>query len=127
MTGSSVGDVPGYAIARLRAVEVGPEIGEYIERIEATLSPFGGRFLVHGGGLDVREGIWEGDLVVLQFPSVSAAEQWYESASYRAIAPLRTRNSDSSVVIVEGVHADYDPAEKARALGVGRSPSPGEL
>jgi hypothetical protein len=29
--------MPAYAIAHLRAVQVGPEIVEYLERIDATL------------------------------------------------------------------------------------------
>lgn len=38
-----------YAIATLRNVAMGPAIIEYLERIDATLAPFGGKFVVHGG------------------------------------------------------------------------------
>lgn len=38
-----------YAIARLRNVVLGPDIVAYVEAIDATLAPFAGRFLVHGG------------------------------------------------------------------------------
>ncbi|MDT0265256.1 DUF1330 domain-containing protein [Streptomyces sp. DSM 44915] len=40
-----------YVIACLRDAEVGPENAEYLERIEATTAPHGGRYLVHGGQL----------------------------------------------------------------------------
>jgi len=39
---------PAYAIAYLRDVRFGEEIIEYLQRIDATLAPYGGRFLVHG-------------------------------------------------------------------------------
>jgi uncharacterized protein (DUF1330 family) len=40
--------MPAYAIGHLRDVAVGPEIVEYLERIDETLAPFGGRFIIHG-------------------------------------------------------------------------------
>ena len=82
-----------YAIAHLRQVSVGPEIVEYLERIDSTLEPFGGRFIIHGGPVDVLEGQWAGDLIVIAFPDRNSAHAWYASASYRAILPLRTGHS----------------------------------
>ena len=41
--------MPVYAVAHMRQVTMGPPIVEYLERIDATLAPFGGRFVVHGG------------------------------------------------------------------------------
>lgn len=38
-----------YAVAHLLSVNLGPEIFEYIARIAATLEPYDGRFLIHGG------------------------------------------------------------------------------
>jgi uncharacterized protein (DUF1330 family) len=37
-----------YALAHLRRVTMGPPIVEYLQRIDATLTPFNGRFIVHG-------------------------------------------------------------------------------
>ena len=42
-----------YAVAHLRTVTMGPEIAAYLQRIDATLAPFGGRFLIHGGEAEV--------------------------------------------------------------------------
>jgi uncharacterized protein (DUF1330 family) len=36
--------MPAYAVAHMRQVTMGPAIVEYLERIDATLAPFGGRF-----------------------------------------------------------------------------------
>lgn len=42
---------PAYAIAYLRQVDFGEAIVDYLQRIDATLAPHGGHFLVHGGQL----------------------------------------------------------------------------
>ena len=37
-----------YAIGHLSEVRMGPAIVEYLRRIDATLEPFEGRFIIHG-------------------------------------------------------------------------------
>lgn len=96
-----------YAIARLRDVCMGPAIAAYLQGIDATLAPFGGRFLVHGGSKIELEGAWSEDLIVIAFPDIAAALAWYESPAYRAILALRTENSRGDVVIVKGVASDH--------------------
>lgn len=92
-----------YAIAHLREVEFGADIVEYLRRIDATLEPFGGRFVVHGAQPEVVEGPFPGHLVVIGFPSREQARAWYDSPAYREILPLRTGSSDGVAVIVDGV------------------------
>jgi uncharacterized protein (DUF1330 family) len=99
--------MPYYAIGRLHDVNVGPEIVEYLRRIDATLEPFGGRFIIHSGPATVLEGSWSGDLIVIAFPDQDSARAWYESPAYRQILPLRTRNSRGDVFFIEGVSADH--------------------
>lgn len=57
-----------YAIAHVQSINPGPEIVEYLQRIDATLAPYLGRFVVHGDPADVREGDFSGDLIVIEFP-----------------------------------------------------------
>ncbi|WP_259782565.1 DUF1330 domain-containing protein [Aestuariispira ectoiniformans] len=92
-----------YAIADLHSVDMGPEIVQYLENIDETLAPFEGRFIVHGGAKSVVEGTWPGDLIIVEFPSKSAAQAWYASPAYQRILALRANNSDGDVAIVEGV------------------------
>lgn len=111
---------PGYAIAHLRTPQLNDDVFEYLERIQATLDPYGGRFLVHGAEVEVREGDWPGTIVVIAFPSVDRARAWYDSGEYQTILPLRTGHIDGSAIIVPGVAAGYDPATlvvTARAAG----------
>ncbi len=96
-----------YAVAHLRSVDVGPDIVRYLERIDDTLEPFGGRFIIHGGENDVLEGDWPGDLIVIEFPDRAGATGWYESPAYQEILPLRTDNSEGAAIIVDGVPSDH--------------------
>ncbi|MBO0773761.1 MAG: DUF1330 domain-containing protein [Actinobacteria bacterium] len=96
-----------YAVGILRDVELGPAITEYLERIDATLAPFGGRFIIHGGSAKVLEGESPGTLIVIEFPGRDQAEQWYSSPAYQQILPLRTEHSVSTVFLAEGVGADH--------------------
>ena len=90
-----------------RAKPAGPAIVAYLERIDATLAPFGGRFLVHGGRVEVVDGGWPGHLIVIEFPDRARADAWYHSAGYQEILALRTDNSRSDVIIAEGVGSDH--------------------
>jgi uncharacterized protein (DUF1330 family) len=96
-----------YAVAHLRSVTMGPEIVEYLQRIDSTLEPFGGRFLVHGGEIELLEGNWAGDLVIIEFPDRERARGWYGSTAYRAILPLRTNNSEGDVIFIDTVPVDH--------------------
>ncbi len=90
-----------YAIAHLRTPQLNADVVDYIDRIQSTLDPFGGRFLVHGGDVDVREGEWPGTIVIIEFADAATAAAWYESPAYQDI---------------EGVPADYDPQATAAAF-----------
>lgn len=105
-----------YAVAYLREVDLGPAIVAYIEKIDATLAPYGGRFLVHGGRLTGLEGEWDGDIVIVEFPSRDDAVAWYESPAYQEILPLRTEHSSSIAAIVEGVPDGYRAVDKLAVL-----------
>lgn len=105
-----------YAIAHLRNVNVGAEIIAYLEGIDATLAPFDGKFVVHGAGNKrVLEGAFSDDVIVLAFPDRRNAEAWYASPAYQAILPLRTRNSDGDVLLIDGVDDDHKATDILRA------------
>ena len=96
-----------YAVGILNRVRMGPKIVQYLERIDATLAPYDGHFIIHGGTPHVVEGENPGTLIVIEFPSETHARDWYASPAYRAILPLRTDNSDSNVFFVDGVDRDH--------------------
>ncbi|WP_395292512.1 DUF1330 domain-containing protein [Kitasatospora hibisci] len=100
-----------YAIANVHAVDFGPDIVEYLQRIDATLEPFGGRFLVHGGGVEAVEGSWGKDLIIIEFPDHDRMRAWYNSPEYQEILPLRTRHMTADVAFAHGTPAGYRGAD----------------
>jgi uncharacterized protein (DUF1330 family) len=58
---------------------------EYLERIDSTLEPYSGRFLIHGGDREVLEGTWPGAVVMIEFPGMAEAKSWYSSPAYQKI------------------------------------------
>ncbi|MEV5878293.1 DUF1330 domain-containing protein [Streptomyces sp. NPDC052101] len=105
-----------YAIAHLQEAAPHPEIVECIARITATFEPYGGRFLVHGSAHEVKEGAWPGHVVVIGFPSIAQARAWWDCDAYRAIAHLRARHIDGDIILVPGVHEDYDATATAETM-----------
>lgn len=99
--------MPAFAIGHLTAVSMGPEIAQYLERIDATLASFQGRFQVHGAQAECVEGQWAGDIIVIEFPDMEKARTWYRSDAYTAILPLRSRNSTGNIILIEGVPGDH--------------------
>jgi uncharacterized protein (DUF1330 family) len=78
----------------------------YRKEVPATLVRFGGQFVVRGGNLTVLEGEWPHPrCVIIEFPSRTAAEDWYKSAEYRKIISLRPNSSVGNLIIVDGFAA----------------------
>jgi uncharacterized protein (DUF1330 family) len=107
-----------YAIAILREATMGPliveylVIVEYLERIDGTLAPFGGHFVVHGGQAGILVGEDPGTLVIIEFPGHDHARRWYASDDCQRILPLRTGNSRSTILLADGA----GPAHKATGV-----------
>ncbi|WP_037682857.1 DUF1330 domain-containing protein [Streptomyces griseus] len=107
---------PAYGFAHLRSRRPHPDILDYLERIQATLDPFKGRFVIHGPPTEVVEGTWPGSMVLIEFPGLTEARAWYASPAYQEILRLRTDHIEGDVLIIEGVRPDYDPRERAEKL-----------
>ena len=62
-----------------------------------------GRYLVRGGGCVSLEGAApRSRTVILEFDSMDAATQWYESSSYAEARPIRQAASEGSMYLIEG-------------------------
>ena len=93
----------GYVIAN---IDVRDAAGyeAYRARTAAIVAQYGGRFLVRGGAVEVREGdVGISRVVVLEFPSLADARTFYDSLEYQDILPHRTANATGSLFLVEGV------------------------
>jgi len=77
---------------------------DYRKQVAGTLTRYGGRFAVRGGKVESLEGGWAPKrIVVLEFPSLEQAQNWYRSPEYAPLIALRQRASRGKLILVEGV------------------------
>jgi uncharacterized protein (DUF1330 family) len=76
---------------------------DYKKLTPGSLQPFGGKFIVRGGQAENLEGDWQPKrIVVLEFPSVEKAKQWWASEEYAPAKALRQRTSTTRMIVVKG-------------------------
>jgi uncharacterized protein (DUF1330 family) len=77
---------------------------EYKKLAAATVEAYRGRYVVRGGAAERLEGAWEpARVVVLEFPTLERAKQWWSSEEYRPARDLRQQIATSRMIVVEGV------------------------
>lgn len=78
---------------------------EYLDGFMPSFERHGGELLVTSNSeTKVLEGIWFlPRTVVMRFPSVDAAQAWYDDPEYQSLCKIRHNTADANLVIVEGV------------------------
>lgn len=95
--------MPAYLIYRAH-VHNADAYRAYMARTPDAIAAFGGRFLARGGETLTLEGEPEtARVIIVEFPSLHAAQAFYDSAIYRAAIPLRQDVADVQMVIVDGI------------------------
>ena len=95
--------MPAFVIANI-TIEDPVRYEDYKRMVPATLTPYGGRFVVRGGHVETLEGTWRpGRLVLIEFPSLDHARAWWNSPEYAAARELRQATSTGTLLILEGV------------------------
>ena len=95
--------MPAYVIVDIE-VHDPKAYDEYRRLVGATLTRYGGKFIVRGGNIDVLEGNWKPKrIVVLQFETLARAREWYDSEEYRMPKEMRMKASTGKIIAVEGV------------------------
>jgi uncharacterized protein (DUF1330 family) len=95
--------MPAYVIAHID-VKDPVKYEDYKKMSPISIQKFGGRFIARGAKAEVLEGTWEPKrLVLLEFPSVEVAKQWWASEDYADAKALRQATSAGDMVVIEGV------------------------
>ena len=82
------------------------EIVEYQKLTPATVAAYDGKFIVRGGQVTPLEGDWKPErMVVIEFPSVERAQEWWNSEEYSKAKLIRQRTAITKMIIVEGVQS----------------------
>ena len=98
--------MPAYCFFDVRQITDQEKVSAYRARVVETVEKHGGRYLVLGGRFDVMEGDWQPVIpVIIEFPSLDAAQRWYASDDYAPLKALRLEGTVSCGVFIEGVDA----------------------
>jgi uncharacterized protein (DUF1330 family) len=92
----------GYWILHV-TVKDAEQYAEYVRLDTPVVERFGGRFIVRGGRHEAPESPQKDRHVVVEFPDYDTALNCYNSPDYQRAARIRLANSDSDIVVIEGV------------------------
>ena len=74
---------------------------EYKKLTPASVEAFGGSFVIRGNPVQVMEGEWKYDrLVLLKFPNRELALEWYNSVDYQKARKIREKASSANFFII---------------------------
>ena len=97
---------PAFIMVQIRAKNFEETMARFGQSALATVADFGGELLAGTPAPKILEGHWDGNwAAVLRFPSLLAAENWYNSAEYRPLKELRINELTemNRVLLVEGM------------------------
>jgi len=76
---------------------------DYKKLTPATLAAYDGKFIVRGGAYETLEGDWQPNrMVLLEFPTVERAKEWWNSPEYSKAKAIRQRAADTKMIVLEG-------------------------
>jgi uncharacterized protein (DUF1330 family) len=80
------------------------KMDEYVHRVKPITESFGGRYVVLGGDVQLKEGDWTPiGPVMIEFRSMQAANEWYNSTEYAPLKALRMAAGEFSAVFIDGM------------------------
>ncbi len=92
----------GYWIARMDVHD--PErYKDYVAAAKPAFEKYGAHFLARGGATEELEGAARHRNVVIEFPSMQAAIDCYNSPEYQIAAKIRQEVADGEMVVVQGI------------------------
>ena len=93
-----------YIIVDLLEISDPATFQDYASKAGPTVAKYDGKARVVRGKVETLEGTWKpGNIVVLEFPSVARAKEWYNSAEYHPLVAQRTKASRGNMILVEGL------------------------
>lgn len=93
--------MPAYVLVEVDILDP-KEYDAYKNLTPATVEAYGGKFIIRGNPIQVMEGSWNHDrLVMIEFPNKKIAEEWYFSKEYQEARAIRLKASNAKFFIIE--------------------------
>lgn len=94
--------MPAYIIVRVQVTDE-DKYSQYKERTPEAVAKHGGRFIVRGGQVMTLEGPEETRrIVVIEFPTLQRAQDFYKSDEYQNAKMFRHGAADAQFIAVDG-------------------------
>jgi uncharacterized protein (DUF1330 family) len=95
--------VAAYVISEVEFLDA--EAVDTYRRLAAdSIQKYGGRYLVRGGPSDLVEGQPSPkNLIVVEFPTMEIAKEWYRSPEYGEALKVRDRALNRRLIFVQGL------------------------
>jgi uncharacterized protein (DUF1330 family) len=93
-----------YLVVDIKRIRNEALYAEYKQQVSPGLMDAGGRYLARGGPIEVLEGDWRPNrLILVRFESSEAARTWWGSKEYAPLRDARQASTDGNMVLVEGI------------------------
>jgi len=95
--------MPAYVIVDV-AIHNTEDYEAYKKLTPASITAYDGKFVVRGGQTETLEGGWQPErIVVLEFPTIERAKEWWASDAYAEAKAIRHRAAKTKMIVVQGV------------------------
>jgi uncharacterized protein (DUF1330 family) len=95
--------MPAYVISEVEARDPAA-MAQYRVLAQASIAQYGGRYVVRGGASELVEGTPPPKtIVIVEFPSMARAKEWYASREYAEALQVRRTALERRLIFVEGV------------------------
>ena len=97
--------MPAFVISEVKMLAA-DLFDRYRALAQASIDRYGGRYIVRGGDVDLIEGERDAArrFVIVEFPDMDCAREWYDSPEYAEALKVRRAGAlERTLVFVEGV------------------------
>lgn len=77
---------------------------EYIQKAPISIAAYGGKYIIRARLSEELEGNWPSQiLVLLEFPSIQLAREWWSSNEYAEAKEIRHKTASSKMSLFEAI------------------------
>jgi uncharacterized protein (DUF1330 family) len=95
--------MPAYVISDVQFLDT-DLVAQYRTLAQSSIAKYGGRYIVRGGAIEPVEGNWRPqNIIIVEFPNMERAREWYRSTEYAEALAVRHRALRRNLIFVDGV------------------------
>ena len=95
--------MPAYLVVRVEIINF-EKYKQYLAAVPDVIAKYDGKYVVRAGDMVTLEGPEEKRrIVIIEFPTIEGAKEFYNSKGYQEIKKLRKDSAIGEIIVVEGV------------------------